>query len=101
MIIHLKIFYINIIFHDFETGKEVNIQFSKNEKIRNLIESFKIKTSNLSKYIRFSYNLKEIDELDKFMWNIIKDMTLAEFGLKDNSIVYYTKYHIIYYIFIS
>ena len=83
--------YINIIF---ENGNERRvIKCLKNEKFSSVYERFKGITSTQNKYIRFSFNFIEIDELDIFMWNIIQKKTLEELGLKDNSVIYYSKYH--------
>ena len=83
--------YINILF---ENGDERRvIKCLKNEKFFQAYERFKGITSTQNKYIRFSLNLIEIDELDRFMWNIIQKKTLEELGLKDNSVIYYSECH--------
>ena len=83
--------YINIIF---ENGNERRvIKCLKNEKFSSVYERFKGITTTQNKYIRFFLNFIEIDEFDRFTWEIIEEKTLEELGLKDNSVIYYSKYH--------
>ena len=84
--------YINIIFNDDWDERRV-IKCLKNEKFSSVYKRFKDITSTQNKYIRFSMNFIEIDELDSFMWDIIQKKTLEELGLKDNSVIYYSEYH--------
>ena len=92
--------YINIIFEindifDYNifsyVTKRVTIKCLKTEKFLSVYNRFKEITSSQNKYIRFSFDLKEIDEFDSFIWRIVQSKSLEELGLRDNSIIYFTE----------
>ena len=85
-----SVYFINISFKPLYWKGEAssNIKCLNKEKISSIIKRFKIKKSLKEKYLRFLVKKTEIDELDPLKREI-EDLTVEEFGLKNNSVILY------------
>ena len=87
-----SVFFINITFKSifplYDDEEATDIKCLNKEKISSIIKRFKIKKSLKEKYLRFLVKKTEIDELD-LLKREIEDLTVEEFGLKNNSVILY------------
>ena len=87
-----SVFFINITFKSlyplYDNEEATDIKCLNKEKISSIIKRFKIKKSLKEKYLRFLVKKTEIDELDPLKREI-EDLTVEEFGLKNNSVILY------------
>ena len=72
----------------YDDEEATDIKCLNKEKISSIIKRFKIKKSLKEKYLRFLVKKTEIDELD-LLKREIEDLTVEEFGLKNNSVILY------------
>ena len=72
----------------YDNEEATDIKCLNKEKISSIIKRFKIKKSLKEKYLRFLVKKTEIDELDPLKRKI-EDLTVEEFGLKNNSVILY------------
>ena len=83
---------INIIFKDYPLENErTTVKCLKNEKFGSVKRKFEKITSNQCNYIRYAFDLREIDTFDDLKWSALKYKTLEDLGLNDNSIIVYSE----------
>jgi len=86
---------VNLIFQlGVDESERIIIKCLKNEKFDSVIRKFEKITSNQCNYIRFAFDLREIDTFDNLKWSALKYKTLEDLGLKDNSVIVYSKEYI-------
>ena len=85
-----SVYFINISFKPLY-GKEeaTDIKCLNKEKISSIIRRFKV-AEKIDYYLRFLIKTKEIDESDELKLKMA-DLTVEDFGLDNNSIIFYQK----------
>jgi len=83
-----QIKYVNIIFQDDYNNKK-EIKCLRTEKFSSVVRKFNEVTENQNNYIQFIFGSKRIDnnQISFSKWIDIKDKSVEDLGLKDNSII--------------
>ena len=84
-----SVYFINVTFEPLYDEETTKIKCLNKEKISSIIRRFKV-AEKIDYYLRFLIKTNEIDESDKLKLKMA-DLTVEDFGLDNNSIIFYQK----------